>query len=260
MTPNHPAILYELFRCEVGSSAHGVNLPGKDDLDLMAIAVERPEYIFGVERFDQYIYRSAAEREGQPDAPSRPSDVDLTVYSLRRWAALAGKGNPSVLVMLSAPLVDLTYSHYAVRIRQQHHLFRSKSGGKQFLGYITAQRERMEGKRGGKSVNRQHLVEQYGFDTKYAMHMLRLGFQGIEYLRAGRFTMPMAEYHQSFLRSVRLGEVTQEECVAKSLEQEAELRTLLDSPDIPKTADWKGINKLLIDIYGPICFSYLFER
>ncbi len=48
------------------------------------------------EPFAQFIYRSAAEREGRQDARSGAGDLDLTIYSLRRWIRLALKGNPTI--------------------------------------------------------------------------------------------------------------------------------------------------------------------
>jgi len=45
----------------------------------------------------------------------------------------------------------------------------------------------------------------YGFDTKYAMHMLRLGFQGVELLTTGRLSLPMREPERSYLLDVRRG-------------------------------------------------------
>jgi hypothetical protein len=34
-------------------------------------------------------------------------------------------------------------------------------------------------------------VAVHGYDTKYAMHVLRLGLQGVELLTTGRFTLPV---------------------------------------------------------------------
>ena len=35
-------------------------------------------------------------------------------------------------------------------------------------------------------VNRPELIAAHGYDTKYAGHVLRLGYQGIEFLETGR--------------------------------------------------------------------------
>jgi hypothetical protein len=43
----------------------------------------------------------------------------------------------------------------------------------------------------GAHTNRPELVAVHGYDTKYAMHALRLGLQGIELLSTGRITLPV---------------------------------------------------------------------
>jgi hypothetical protein len=67
-----------------------------------------------------------------------------------------------------------------------------------FLGCAKAaplimQRQRLVGERGQRDVNRVELIERFGYDTKYAMHMLRLGHQGVEFLESGRLTLPIRD-------------------------------------------------------------------
>jgi hypothetical protein len=42
-------------------------------------------------------------------------------------------------------------------------------------------------------TNRPELVAVHGYDTKYAMHALRLGLQGVELLSSGKITFPVPE-------------------------------------------------------------------
>ena len=46
------------------------------------------------EPFAQFIYRSAAERQGRQDPRTSAGDLDLTIYSLRKRTRLALKGDP----------------------------------------------------------------------------------------------------------------------------------------------------------------------
>src|SRR5216684_3910125 len=92
-----------ILRGLVGSSVHGLVLSGTDDRDEMGVCVEPRQYVVGFGRFEQWVYRSAAEREGRAGARSRAGDLDLTVYSLRKWARLALQGNPTVLLLLYLP-------------------------------------------------------------------------------------------------------------------------------------------------------------
>ena len=81
----------------------------------------------------------------------------------------------------------------------------SKRCGARFLGYMRAQRDGMLGLR-SRDVNRPELVARYGYDTKYAMHMLRLTIQGIELLSTGAITLPVPEPQLSILRAARSDE------------------------------------------------------
>ena len=66
----------------------------------------------------------------------------------------------------------------------------------------------------------------HGYDTKYAMHALRLGIQGVELLSTGRITLPVPEPSRAYLRSVRHGEVPLTEVVAAIDQAEADLERL----------------------------------
>ncbi len=66
----------------------------------------------------------------------------------------------------------------------------SRRAAERFLGYMTSQRRAMTAESGA-PTNRPELVTQFGYDCKFAMHALRLGVQGIEYLSTGRITLPI---------------------------------------------------------------------
>src|SRR3990167_10001523 len=87
-----------------GSTAHGCSLDGLEDRDELAVCVEPIELAItlGVP-FEQYIHRTAAIREHTHDARSQSGDLDLTVFSLRKFCRLAAAGNPSVLLLLFTP-------------------------------------------------------------------------------------------------------------------------------------------------------------
>ena len=94
-----------IIRGLVGSTVHGLNVnDGIEDRDEMGICVEPFESAMSLrEPFAQFIYRSAAEREGRQDARSSAGDLDLVIYSFRKWIRLALKGNPTILLLLFTP-------------------------------------------------------------------------------------------------------------------------------------------------------------
>ena len=56
-----------------------------------------------------------------------------------------------------------------------------------------------------RNVARPELVEKYGYDTKFAMQAVRLGFQGREYLRYAELSLPMAKDELEYLKALRDG-------------------------------------------------------
>lgn len=244
---SHPAIVSEILRCEVGSTAHGVSLADNDDLDLAGVYVERPEYLIGLGSFETHIYRTAAEREHKHDARSQPGDVDLTLHSLRKFCRLAIKGNPTILLMFFAPTKVCTL--HGSLLRERAIDFLSVQAGKHYLGYMKAQRERMLGLRGQKDVKRLDLVEKYGFDTKYAMHMLRLGLQGAELLATGKLSVPMSAEHRSYLIGIRTGQYTEKEVSEHGIVLEQQLEYLLSHSVLPIEPNIRLVNALLAEIY-----------
>src|SRR5215471_18252420 len=78
-----------------GSELHGAKVKDTDDLDIYGVYLEPPELILGLEKQDFYVWSTAGdERRNGPD------DVDVCLYSLRKWASLAAKGNPTALHFL----------------------------------------------------------------------------------------------------------------------------------------------------------------
>lgn len=218
-----------ILRGLVGSSVHGLVLAGTDDRDEMGVCVEPRRFVVGFGKFEQWVYRSAAEREGHAGARSHAGDLDLTVYSLRKWARLALQGNPTVLLLLYLPEAALVIRTAAgEQLQRLAPAFSSRRAGRRFLGYLEAQRQRLVGERGQRDINRTELVEQFGYDTKYAMHMLRLGYQGVEFLESGRLTLPIKEPARSHLMDVRSGRSNLADVLAECTDLEMRLSALLE--------------------------------
>ncbi len=254
--PPYPTIL----RAVVGSTVHGLNVQdGIEDRDEMGVCLEDEGDALGLGApFEQYIYRTAALREGKHDAKSRAGDLDLTIYSLRKWLRLALKGNPTILLLLFAPTNELDAR--GSQLKELAPAIVSRQAGRAFLGYLTAQKQRLVGERGGKDVNRPELVEKYGFDTKYAMHMLRLGFQGVELLTTGRLSLPMREPERAWLYGVRVGEVSLQDVLTKGGELERELADLLTESPIQEWPQREKAERWMLDMYWENWKARRFDR
>lgn len=124
----------------------------------------------------------------------------------------------------------------------------SRRATERFLGYMVSQRRAMTGESGA-HTNRPELVEQFGYDCKFAMHALRLGVQGIEYLTTGRITLPIPEPELTLLREVRKGEWDLPRVLAWSDELEAQLSELRETSPLPEEPDLAWVNDWLHRTY-----------
>jgi len=112
------------------------------------------------------------------------------------------------------------------------------------------QMERWQGLRGQRNVNRPELVEAHGYDTKYAGHIIRLGFQGIEYVTTTELTLPMPDTERERVRAVREGRLSEHEALALAESVEASLKEAIDKSPLPDHPNTAGAHGWLAEWYG----------
>lgn len=215
----------QILRTTVGSEVHGISVGGEDH-DEMGVYVEPLETILGLsDPKGHYTART------QPDgARSGSGDVDLSLYSLRRYLRLLTVGNPTVLVPIFAAESDVLHcTDLGIRLRADAPKMITRTAGHRFLGYLYGQRERLIGKGRPSSVpNRPELVAKYGFDTKYASHALRLAIQGVEIVSEGRLTLPMKPEDRMLVFDVKTGEYELPDVLEMIDENAFHLESMLD--------------------------------
>jgi predicted nucleotidyltransferase len=235
-----------ILQATVGSTVCGTSVSSVADRDEMAICIEPPAKVVGLQHFETMVYRT------QPDGVrSGPGDLDLTVHTLRKFSRLAAKGNPTILLPLYAPssaLIGKTH-YFGHALRDRRAMFLSKQVGKSFLGYLVAQKERLTGERGQMRVTRTELVEAYGYDTKYAGHVIRLALQGIELMTTGHMTLPMKKPDAQQVLDVRTGKLTFQQALTRAGELERELRDSLDTGLLPERPDEDAIDQFVVNVY-----------
>lgn len=189
-----------ILRVQVGSGVHGTAVSGQDDRDEMGICLEPPEFVTGLARvprgidgegeveFEQYQRHTVWDEAGGLANRSGAGDLDVVIYSARKWCRLALAGNPTVLLALFVPDEEVVFrNQVGAELVDNAHRFVSKLAAARFLGYLQSQRSPMLGESGA-HTNRPELVAVHGYDTKFAMHALRLGHD--------RCTCPWFAKHQ----------------------------------------------------------------
>lgn len=133
------------------------------------------------------------------------------------------------------------------RLQELAPAFLSRRTGRAFLGYLEAQRRSLLGER--HATRTRELSVEHGYDTKYAMHALRIGVQGIELLETGRITLPVPEPHRAMLRSVRAGGVALDDVIEQLDDVTARLERLSAESVLPARADQARVDRFLVDAY-----------
>lgn len=238
-----------ILRVQVGSGVHGTSITGQDDRDEMGICLEPARFVTGLAQvprgidadalvgFEQYQRHTVWDQPGGLANRSGAGDLDVVVYSARKWCRLALAGNPTVLLALFVPDEEVVHrDEIGAELVDNAHRFVSRHAAARFLGYLQGQRAAMTGESGA-HTNRPELVAEHGYDTKFAMHALRLGVQGIELLTTGRITLPVPEPDLSWLRQVRRGEVPLPEVVTALDDLERRLAEVGADAAVPDEPD-----------------------
>ena len=229
---------HQILSLITGSHAYGLNVEGSDK-DVKTIVVEPLRDVAGLsEPWGGKVY-------------SQDGEQDYEVYGLRKFLRLALKGNPTVTELLFNQLYVDDPPAVGLELQDLYPFIVSRQAGKAYLGYMEAQRKRLTGERGnaGHGIMRTELIEQHGFDTKFAMHMLRLGFQGIELLSEGHLTLPIREPNRTYLRQVREGAFSIDQCLSKAAELEVVLKDLLKTSSVQDQPQTEAVEEWMLAVY-----------
>lgn len=228
-----------------GSVAHGMWEPNTnplsiDDKDTMALCVPSLDHYFGLA---EYGSRGTVEIVMDP--------WDIVIYETRKAVRLLMQGNPNVLSLLWLP--DSLYIRREAAGRlllENRNAFVGRHVYASFVGYANAQLQKMTHgvHRGYMGEKRKALVEQFGYDTKNAAHLIRLLRMGIEFLRDGELRVDRGGLDANELLAVKhgewpLGRVKEE---AERLFRRAE--DAYDRSTLPARPDEARIQKLCVDV------------
>ena len=132
---------------------------------------------------------------------------------------MAAKGNPSALHFVFAK--ETYETRWWDRIAKHRNTFSSRGHLIPFLKFADDPMDRLCGHKGQKNIHRAELEAKHGYDTKYAMHVVRLYLEGKEYIETGKITLPNPRV--DLLISIREGKYTRSEIeeMGKQLKAEA---------------------------------------
>ena len=241
--PLNPDAIIHLFIG--GSQLHGAKVEGYDDLDIYGCYIEPPERILGVMPIEHFVWSSGSDRQ-----QNTANDIDVTMYSLHRWGELMLKGNPAIVHFLYASGESPGGDTWKTHILPHRESLLAKKAAYQYLGFADAQRMRLTGERGmGRHGQRPDLIEKYGYDTKFAMHYIRLLYECRELLQSHCLTLPRPQPELQHLIDIRSGKFAEAEVFAYGRQIAAECDSLLAASTLPDEVDKDYLSRLIAFAY-----------
>lgn len=234
-----------VYEVQTGSVSYGAS-SGDSDTDIVGIAMNpksdffpnQAGHIYGFG--DAYIpFTTWQHHHVQHDG----DEYDLTVYGIAKWFTLLAENNPNMIDILFSPLHCVRVnSLIAQHIRRSRALFLHKGSKHKFIGYAYAQLKKIEKKE--KEGKRAAIIEKYGYDVKYAMHLVRLALQCEQILSEGDLDLMR---NADLLKAIRSGEWTEDQVKKFFSDKEKHLEELYEKSELPHGPQIDKIKALLIE-------------
>lgn len=230
---------HRIVECISGSRAYGTSTP-TSDVDYRGLFVGSPESILTP------FY--PVEQVGGPG--------DRVLYEIGKFMKLAADQNPNILEILWVRDSDIFFTTpWYQSLRDIRDKILSQKAKYTFAGYAHAQMKRLENAakqinetgqpRAGRNPARAQLEQEHGYDTKHAMHLIRLLRMGLEVMRDGQLQVFRPDATE--LLEIRDGRYSLAEILEMAEDLDQQLNNV--SSDLPHSVDLAFLAKYLKKLY-----------
>lgn len=235
------------YEVMMGSTAYGVS-NDTSDIDIYGFCIPHKDVIFphlkgeivGFGRqkntFEQY-------QEHHITSIDNKKEYDISIYNIVKYFMLCMENNPNMIDSLFVPARCILHiTNVASMMRDERNIFLHKGGWHKFKGYSYAQVHKMstqnpEGKR-------KEIVTKYGYDLKFAYHVVRLLNEIEQILLEGTLDL---DRNSEQLKSIRRGEWSEQQILDYFTHKEKELEKLYIESKLPHAPDEHKIKCLLLN-------------
>ncbi len=172
----------------------------------------------------------------------REREYDLNIYGIATYFQLCLDNNPNMVDTLYTPReCILTSSSIAEMVRERRDLFLHRRCWPKYKGYAFQQLHKMDDKNPEEGSKRWKLREKYGFDVKYAYHLVRLLYEAEMILTEGTIDI---RRHKEHLKTIRRGDIPKDDILKWASEKEAYLERAFENTKLraePATAEVKQL-------------------
>lgn len=233
-----------------GSMAYGVadtHVKSKPpDLDIYGICIPPKDFVFPNLRGEIPGFGTPGPKFNewiQHHIHSEGQEYDFQVHSIIKFFELCRQGSPNFLdILFTREEYVLHCTQVGRMIKDNRKLFISKAIWSKFRGYAWSQMSKM--KENNAVGNRKEIIEKFGYDTKYAYHIVRLLDEVEQLLESQDMDLQRA---REVMKSVRRGEWKIEDIISWATEKSAALDVTFTQSTLPAKADEEEIRRLLLN-------------
>ena len=179
-------------------------------------------------------------------------EYDLNIFNIVKFFQLCWENNPNMIDALYTPENMVVHCTNVGRmVRDNRKLFLSKLCWVKFRGYAHQQLKKMNDK--NPEGDRRKIIDKFGYDVKFAYHIIRLFDEVEQILTEGDIDLQRAK---EMMKAIRRGEWTAEEVRQWAMTKERALEKAYAECELPETPPEKPIKDLLFacieDHYGSL--------
>lgn len=173
------------------------------------------------------------------------TEWDFAIYSIVKYFSLLMENNPNMLDSIYTPRnAVLHMTPLAQHVRDNKNIFVHKGCYGKFRGYAMSQMAKIRTKTAPSNEKRAATVAAYGYDVKYAMHLVRLCLECEQLLETGEMHL---DKDAALYRKIRAGEWSFEYLEEWFTSKEKHLEELLNTSSLPYSPDEDVIKKVLLE-------------
>ena len=234
-----------IIRSAMGSLVYGTNHQDSDEDFMAVVCADEMSYLS--------LNQWGSQGTKQIQTKDEYGDVlwEMTSYELTKFVRLCENFNPNVIVLLWLREKDYLDLHEWGRLLiENRHMFSSKVSISSFCGYAYNQLGRMgqDGAPTGQlGKKRKDIRDQYGFDTKYMYHAVRLTRMIREFMenKGESLNVWRGDRDAEELLKIRFGAWSYEHGKNYIEQQLDEIKSLAETSGLPDQPDKQAIRDIV---------------
>lgn len=233
----------------MGSIAYGVS-NDNSDMDIYGFCMPPKAMIFPhlngeiegfgrqKKRFEQFDQKKIIDK-------STGKEYDFSIYNIVKFFMLAMENNPNMVDALFVPENCVVFkTKIADMVRDERKSFLHKGCWHRFKGYAFQQMHKMKIKNPKPGSKRWESVQEFGYDVKFAYHVVRLLDEVEQILTLHDLDLQRAKEH---MKAIRKGEVSQKDVEEFFYSKEKALEKIYEESKLPYSPDEEKIKTLLLN-------------